>query len=84
MELLYVVRRVTVLVSWYVTRRSGQLSFLPSVEWELSAGYGAVAVLCGWEGLDIAPAVHHRLWYSLPCTSSVALETAMSHKPTLL
>jgi len=33
---------------WYATSYPGQLSLLPSVEWEMSTGQ-SVVMLCGWE-----------------------------------
>ena len=38
------------MLSWYVTSHSGQLSLLPSAPWDMSTSQGAVAVLCSWEG----------------------------------
>ena len=49
-----------------VTSHPGQLSLIPSAEWQISASQGAVAVFVGWEDnhrSGITLAICHRLWH---------------------
>jgi len=38
------------ILSWYVTKQSGQLSLLSSAWWKISIDQRPVVGLCGWEG----------------------------------
>jgi len=57
------------ILSWYVTRHSGKLSLLPSLEWEMSTGQEALARKACHCWLYITDCVVY------PCTGSMAATT---------
>jgi len=70
-----------------VTSHPGQLSLIPSAEWQISASQGAVAVFVGWEDnhrSGITLAICHRLWHpaNTPVWGTASfIISSENHKP---